>query len=240
MPFNAREYREYLYQNQAHPHAPVPQQDEGGFRGLYLTLFPFLVAEYFAELHYDSLPSGIVFPLGYVLFWAFYYTYYQPGFLEEKLSEKKKWDLLSVPTVLIGALIWFVKVCVIEFGEKVILGSLLGITTKRRADQPRPQQQRPPNRPTGERHFHAHTNPNPPRPAHLGLPRDLENALAILGLSGCRDWASIHKRYRELAKKFHPDLNPEITQVGNRFMIYDAAYRKLEAAKAKYFTQAKS
>lgn len=230
MPFNAREYREYLYQNQSHPQAPV-QKEEGGFSGLYLTLFPFLVAEYFAELHYDFLPSGIVFPLGYVLFWAFYYTYYQPGFLEGKLSEKKKWDLLSVPTVLLGAVIWFVKVCVIELFEKVVIGGILGVNAKRQA----PKQ--PPQRP---RSFRAHSNPNFQRPSQsqsTGLPREIENALAILGLTGCRDWPTIHKRYRELAKKFHPDLNPEITQVGNRFMIYDAAYRKLEAAKAKYFTK---
>jgi hypothetical protein len=235
MPLNAREYRDYLYENQAHPHHARPvEKKEEGFSGLYLTLFPFLVAEYFAELHYDRLPSGIVFPLGYVLFWAFYYTYYQPGFLEEKLSEKKKWDLLSVPTVLLGALIWFVKVCVVEFSEKVILNSLLGLSTKRAQPKaPRQQPQPPPQ----ERRFHAHANPHfqqRPQPQN-GLPRDLENALAILGLAGCREWSIIQKRYRELAKKFHPDLDPDITQVGNRFMIYDAAYRKLEAAKAKFF-----
>jgi hypothetical protein len=142
MPLNAREYRDYLYRNQAHPYAPAPVRDAGGFSGLYLTLFPFLVAEYFAELHYESLPSGIVFPLGYVLFWAFYYTYYQPGFLEEKLTEKKKWDLLSVPTVLLGAVIWFTKICVVEFFERVILNALLGLNTQRKAQKPPPQKPR--------------------------------------------------------------------------------------------------
>jgi DnaJ-class molecular chaperone len=56
-----------------------------------------------------------------------------------------------------------------------------------------------------------------------------------MGIPEARDWATIQKRYRELAKKYHPDLNPELTQAGNRFMLYDAAYRKLEAAKFRYF-----
>lgn len=67
------------------------------------------------------------------------------------------------------------------------------------------------------------------------LPREVENALSLLGLKGCRDWGVIHKRYRELAKKFHPDLNPDITTAGNRFIIYDGAYRRLNAVKEKYF-----
>lgn len=68
------------------------------------------------------------------------------------------------------------------------------------------------------------------------LPRDVENALGLLGLKGCRDWKKIQKRYRELAKKFHPDLNPDLTQTGNRFIIYDGAYRKLAAVKDQYFS----
>ncbi|MFM8270090.1 MAG: J domain-containing protein, partial [Pseudomonadota bacterium] len=68
-----------------------------------------------------------------------------------------------------------------------------------------------------------------------GLPKEIENALSLLGLKGCRDWNVIHKRYRELAKRFHPDLNPDITSAGNRFMIYDGAYRRLSLVKEKYF-----
>jgi len=68
------------------------------------------------------------------------------------------------------------------------------------------------------------------------LPREIENALGLLGLKGCRDWKTIHKRYRELAKKFHPDLNPDLTTAGNRFMIYDGAYRRLTQVKDKYFS----
>ena len=73
-----------------------------------------------------------------------------------------------------------------------------------------------------------------------GLPRELTNALGIMGIPEARDWSVIQKRYRELAKKFHPDLNPDLTQAGNRFMLYDAAYRKLEAAKDRYFISLKS
>lgn len=67
------------------------------------------------------------------------------------------------------------------------------------------------------------------------VPQEIEAALLVLGLKDCREWNVIHKRYRELAKQVHPDLNPDLTAAENRFILYDGAYRKLMAVKDRYF-----
>ena len=61
-----------------------------------------------------------------------------------------------------------------------------------------------------------------------------------MGIPHERDWGLIQKRYRDLAKKYHPDLNPELTQAGNRFILVDAAYRKLETSKYRFFNSKKT
>jgi hypothetical protein len=233
MSMNARNYRDYLYENGAHPPQPgtVPVGEaKGGLSGLLLTIPPFLVAEYFCELRYETLPSGLAFPLAYVLFWAFYYTYYKPDVLEKHLTGSKKWDGLNIPTVLLGAVVWFVKVVVVELADVILLRWFLGVPAKKKE-----QATRRAHRPRAASGF-SNAGPRPANVPGNDLPREVENALAILGLTGCRDWNLIQKRYRELAKKFHPDLNQEITQVGNRFMLYDAAYRRLENVKTRYFS----
>ena len=73
------------------------------------------------------------------------------------------------------------------------------------------------------------------RPRRHDLPRDVLGALSILGLQPGATWPEIHRRYRDLAKQFHPDLNPEITGAGKRFMLYDSAYRRLLAARDTHF-----
>lgn len=217
MPMNAREYREHLYRQRSHPESYAkPSRDS--FSLLYLSIVPFLVLEYYCELRFETIPSGLLFPTGFILFWAFYYTYQKPGVLESKLVSESKWDLFSVPTVLLGTVIWFVKVVVVELIELLLWGKVLGKKVK---SNPRPVA-----RPSVE-------NPTSQTPE---LPRDISNALAVLGLRDCREWTVIHKRYRELAKKYHPDLNSDITSAGNRFMIYDGAYRKLASVKNRYFT----
>ena len=77
--------------------------------------------------------------------------------------------------------------------------------------------------------------PHPPiRP--LALPKEIPKLSGILGLREGVDWDTIHRRYRQLAKQFHPDLHPEVTGRGKRFMMYDAAYRKLVTVKTRYLT----
>jgi hypothetical protein len=227
MRVTARQYRDEIYRLRAHPsyanHGFEDRRDS--FLGLYLSLVPFVIAEYLGELTFSVIPSGVIFPLGYLLFWAFYYTYYRPGFLEENLSTPKHWELFSIPGLLIGVFIWFVKVTIVELSH-IFLHYLL--MPRRKAQkvhgaEHRQQQQPPHAQPS------ANSNQKP------GLPPHIRAALSTLGLADCRDWKEIHHRYRELAKRFHPDLNQDITMAGKRFIIYDGAYRTLLAVKDKYF-----
>lgn len=227
MPISAKEYREHLYAHRNHPHNPTAYSAPANFSGLYWTVVPFLMAEYFAELRLETMPSGIVFPTAYLLFWAFYYTYYRPGSLESKLTSPNKWDLHGLPTVLVGTCVWFVKVAVVEFTEFMISQVL---------PKKKPQVKRPHIYREQTRRAQSETREQAAPPPPPTIPKEVENALAIMGLQGCRDWRTVQKRYRDLAKKFHPDLNQEITSAGNRFMIYDGAYRRLCTVKEKYFS----
>lgn len=233
---NARQYRAHLYEHRSHPQTSASRAEASDKGALYLSLFAFIAAEYFLELKVNRLPSGLMFPFGFLIFWAFYYTYYQPGQLEKTLSSEKKWDISGVPMTVLTTCILFVKVVVVELIEKLISGLL---SSRQPKVNPRAASRR-------TTHFHSRTQPlHEPKPQRLRetiphskvseLPKELTNALGIMGIPEARDWGIIQKRYRELAKKYHPDLNPELTQAGNRFMLYDAAYRKLELAKHRYF-----
>lgn len=223
MAMDSKKYREYLHQTRSHPESNAASVSPSSFKGIYYSFIPFVILELILELRVDRLPQGVGFPFGFLLFWAFYYTYSKPGFLEDRLKSSHRWESSSVLGVIIGAAIWFVKVAVVELAEILILRWFVG-TQKPVASKP---------------HHQAPSRPSPapvPNSTASGLPKEIENALALLGLNGCRDWGTIQKRYRELAKKSHPDLNPDITSAGNRFMIYDGAYRRLLSVKEKYFT----
>lgn len=235
---NPREYREHLYKNRYHP----PRPEEGfvdnrdSWVMVYASLLPFLIAEYFAERTWESTPAGLIFPTGFLLFWAFYYTYYKPGFLEDKLTTPKKFDLWGVPSVLLTVVILSVKVCVIELSNFVVRRWVSRMTRSRRPSQqqqarPKQEAQRPFSAPPP----HGGAPKKPADPKLPELPSDVSSALGILGIPNCRDWQSIHSRYRVLAKQFHPDLNPDITVRGRRFMMYDVAYHKLSTVRGKYF-----
>ena len=223
MPIDSKKYRDYLHQTRSHPETTSLSSTSKNTQHLYWSVPCFLVLEWFLETRLERLPPGLSFPFGFLLFWAFYYTYLKPGHLESKLQSSDRWENSSVVSVVLEASIWFVKIVFVELSELLLIRWLAKA-------RPSPK----------------HSSPKVTRPVHPpivsdALPKEIENALSLLGLKGCRDWNLIHKRYRELAKKFHPDLNPDITVVGNRFIIYDGAYRRLSLVKEKYFkTSAKS
>ncbi len=224
---SAKNYRDSAYRLRAHP-----RDDEfdffdrrDSFTTVYLSVIPFAAAEYFTELSIEMLPGGLVFPVGFLLFWAFYYTYYKPGFLENRLASPQKVDLAGIPTLMIGILIWFVKVTMVELSHLLVFQWVT---------KPKPE----PRRATAHakaKHTHGsgpHAVPN--KPPSLLSP-DLVQALQILGLKPGCGWKDIHRQYRALAKQFHPDLNPEITDFGHRFMKVDEAYHRLSKVRAKHF-----
>ncbi len=245
---NARQYRDDLYKTRAHPNRHVPSavsDDRDSFLKVYLSVIPFAAVEYLMEANSTSAISGLAFPTGWLIFWAFYYSFYRPGYLENKLNEKAK--LSNFPVVVMGSAIWLVKATIMELGSLIFTGKKAP-----QAARPQPQQARPrPHnpgfyrqgqtfRPGFQTQGPARQTPPPQRPTVPPLPSEVMTALAALGLRDTRNWDEIHRRYRELAKKFHPDLNPEITSIGNRFMAVDAAYRKLNGVKDKYFQAKRS
>lgn len=258
---SVRKYRDEVYKLRSHPEAKPyyfgPDERDSFFR-VYLSILPFLMLEYIVEARFDSPIAGIMFPTGFLLFWAFYYTYYRPGLLEAKLSTAADGALSDFPKIIFGTAIWFVKATV--FGVIKFATDFFWEQTPRKATlkQVPPvrmaytRAQRPQADRTAHEPLHEKTQTNfRPRPAATPpplkkeqapppLPSELISALKVLGLADCRDWRIIHHRYRELAKKYHPDHNPsEITAAGKQFQVCDAAYRKLLQSKARYFPEAK-
>ena len=231
-----REYRDQLYRYRSHPHpdaAPVEIDDKrGSFLLLYVTIGPFLVAEYLAE-SVEMVPSGLIFPVGFFLFWAFFYIYYKPDFLEKRMSQSKDGglNLLTLPSLLIGLGIWVVKSTWILLSDLILLKWLRPMKqTSRVEEDPFRRGSRGNLDPAESRTQKTH-----PFQTISDLPPDIRLSLAVLGLQNCRSWDLIHQRYRELAKRLHPDLNPEITRTGHRFMELDAAYKKLATVRERFF-----
>ncbi len=215
-----------------------------------LSLLIFAGLEYFVEVSIESLPGGLVFPVGFLLFWAFYYTYYRPNRLESGLKPLSEMSFPNIFGMVFSVAVWFVKVTVVGVFDLLFV----------RWWKAEPQANRPAASPRGKGEdtgsysyrFEPRAKPQADggyfdsraaareaqtsKPTSEPLPPELRLALNVLGLeSGVPTWDAIHKRYRELAKKFHPDLNQEITRVGNRFIKVDQAYRTLTAGKGKFF-----
>ncbi|MBY0370643.1 J domain-containing protein [bacterium] len=224
MRLNARQYRDQLYRLRAHPDSFEGFYDQrDSFTMVYLSVIPFGIAEYLVEARYDVIPSGLVFPIGFLLFWAFYYTYYKPGILEDRLTKPSQFNLMSIPLLVFGVLIWFVKVTLVELGHLAVFQWLVA----KPAARPKPHAAK----------ASAKTAPQGGRPAAPPplLSPDLLEALNALGLKPGCSWNDIHRQYRTLAKQFHPDLNPDITDFGRRFIHLDAAYHKLAKVRSKHF-----
>lgn len=231
---NAREYREHLYQNRSHPERAAVAGQQSDAYSFYFSIVGFVALEGLLQFKFAKYPSGLIFPTGYLVFWAFFFTYYKPGHLENKLSNESKWDLSGIPETLLSSCIWFVKVMFVELIEKLISSVLKGEKAKIKPAASTKNRKSSFSQGDSFRKATYHHKEIKSEPVML-LPRDLNNALHVMGIPHEREWITIQKRYRELAKRHHPDLNPDLTQAGNRFMLYDAAYRKLEAAKHIYF-----
>jgi len=201
MRLSSRNYREYLHTSRTHPPSRsqplIKNQNQffsvsyfftGNLKPLIYTTVPaFLGLELWMELQVNSFPAGLSFPFGFILFWAFFYSFRTPlKTRSPQVSQAKS-------------------------------------NAKKSSTSP-PFQAPPKQTPEA-----ARVSPVPP---------DIQAALLVLGLKDCRDWGAIHKRYRELAKQVHPDLNPDLTSAENRFILYDNAYRKLMGVKNRYFKAA--
>lgn len=249
----SREYREHLYRVRQHPETrddDATRDDRDNFKKVYLSTVPFLALEWSLRKSWPLYPHGIVLPVGFLLFWAFYYTYYKPGMLEDRLAERSQWTPGRILVVLAGVTIWFVKATVVEFGQLLMV--LPRAAANRRNGTPKARRHEPPplpNEPQTQTGSGATPTPSPEmhhltrvfvldrdrRPVAVALPRDVLYALTVLGLDVRSSWDDIHKRYRELAKKYHPDLAKDQTLGGRRFMQVDAAYRRLMEVREKFF-----
>jgi curved DNA-binding protein CbpA len=61
-------------------------------------------------------------------------------------------------------------------------------------------------------------------------PEDIRNPFEILGIAPESDHRTIKKAYRRLAKKFHPDVNPDDPESEKRFKQIQWAYDALLTA----------
>lgn len=217
-------YRDRLHRERAHrddsePHALVDYRDS--FSRVYFSSGAFLAAEYVTETSLSVVPSGLIFPLGFLIFWAVYYTYYKPSFLETQLFFPERWNWNAIPVVILGVAIWFVKASLHDAVR--IAKFCFGVRRKPPALAP------------------ALTRAGTLAVVSkkMELPPEVKAALEDLGFEGIVSWELIQHRYRVLAKRYHPDLNPEITRSGNRFMRLDASYRRLASVRHRYFISSK-
>lgn len=230
-----KDYRDHFHRASA---AELEEEGRAAFADqrdsltpVYLSLIPFGFAEFMAErTHW--LPGGLILPMGFLLFWSFYYTYYKPNFLESRLGSPDTWNLTAIPIVLLGVCLWFLKYTVIELLHLLVLRWIL---TRPSAAQSPPRPAKP--RPTPPRDCDDEVHWREDRTAATKLTdshqQELVRALQTLGLNGDPSLDQIHHRYRELAKLFHPDLNPDVTDFGRRFIEIDQAYRKLSKARSR-------
>lgn len=63
--------------------------------------------------------------------------------------------------------------------------------------------------------------------------RDEMRALEILEVEVDSDFETIKKSWRNLAKQFHPDVNPDNAEAATRFQAVQAAYDVLKSAEER-------
>lgn len=220
------------------------------FVPVWISMPPFLMLEYFIELSVPSIPPALVFPVGFLLFWAFYFTYYKPNVLEDRLTDPVRRNISFPPSLILGFAIWFVRASLLEVRYLVWESFRKNARIEQQpvSDQFRKIMQGPESfrEPLRREGTHAYANPDSnaakaaksapqPEPQPVARPRypqDVQRALMVLGFEkgAAVNWTEVHKRYRFLAKKLHPDLNDTGTQ-GRRFIEVDQAYRALSRRK---------
>lgn len=191
------------------------------FVPVWLSLPPFLMLEYFVELSFPTIPSALVFPVGFLLYWAFYFIFYKPNVLEDRLSDPFREQFHFAPSLILGFILWFLQASLLE------IRYLLWEAYRK----PRELEAREVSEKFKKLVDGSAAAPRP-APSPSRYPDEVLRALAALGLGGTGElkWEQVHKRYRTLAKKLHPDLNDTGTQ-GRRFIEVDQAFRSLVKRK---------
>lgn len=186
------------------------------FVPVWLSLPPFLMLEYFVELSFPMIPSALVFPVGFLLYWAFYFTFYKPNVLEDRLSDPFRAQFHFAPSLILGFILWFLQASLLE--ARYLLWDA----------HRKPRELEAGDVTEKFKKLVDGSAAKKPEPAPSRYPDEVLRALAALGLGGTGElkWEQVHKRYRTLAKKLHPDLNGTGTQ-GRRFIEVDQAYRSL-------------
>lgn len=192
------------------------------FVPVWISLPPFLMMEYFVELSMPRMPSALVFPVGFLLFWAFYFTFYKPNVLEDKLSDPMRWQVSFPPSLILGLVLWFIKASFLELRYLVLEAPFAHLQRLEKSNPAEDKVARPLQAP----------EPVVVREQVAKYSPEISAALRILGIESLNvvTWNEIHRRYRFLAKKLHPDLNRTGTQ-GRRFIEVDQAYRQLVRQK---------
>ena len=60
------------------------------------------------------------------------------------------------------------------------------------------------------------------------IPKEVKRALSVLGLSFPLTIEELKKQYKKLAKKYHPDLNPEDEKAEERLKEINEAYQVIK------------
>lgn len=184
---------------------------------IWSTLFPFIILEFIIEKYTVKVPSGLAFPTSYVLFWAFFFTFYRPHFLDNNL-DTLTWGKLWLMAKKFFSLKNLKRKPALTFAKPVQFAKPLQISKPVKERQPQTQ---------------TTTKLKLIQPeVKQAYSPELCHALSVLGLGAAKplDWDIVHRRYRLLARKLHPDLNPMGTQ-GRRFIQVDQAYKYLLSKK---------
>ncbi len=186
----------------------LPSQDS--LNNVYVSVLPFVAGEYLIEANWSWSPTGIIFPAGFLLFWTFYFIYFRAVTIDPFNARNS--NVSSFFSLMGSVFYWFIGSTLYSIFHP--FGTSKTKRAKKRALPPRQT-------------FRSTIRPVPNEPIR-SLPAEVIESLKVLGLPENSHWDVIHKRYRSLAKQYHPDLHPELTDPALKFRRIDSAYRRLE------------